>query len=38
LELLALSDLSDREALVRLKAVAIRRGLRFKVLDVFAES
>ena len=38
LELLALSDLSDREALVKLKAVAVGRGLWFKVLDVFAES
>ena len=34
----ALSDLSDKEALVRLKAVAVRRGLWFKVLGVFAES
>ena len=36
LEFVALSDLSDGEALVRLKAVAVRRGLWFKILDVFA--
>jgi len=32
-ELLALSDIKDREGLLRLKSVALRRGLWFKVLS-----
>jgi len=34
LELLTFFDVSNREALVRLKTMAVRKGLWFKVLDV----
>ena len=34
MELLAFFDVSSRETLVRLKTVAVRKGLWFKVLDV----